>query len=229
MRRPRLLLAPFVVASGLLAAACGSSNATSATTAAPSNGVASKSPTQIAAATEAAVGSARSVHIAGTISATGTLDYSAFSNGDVDASLTIKGSPVQLRTVSKTTYTKAPAAFYVAFGVGASSASKLADRWVIVQASVANGLPTLKSLATSLSQHTGPLSAAGTSTISGQPVVGVKSSNGGTLWVATTGTPFPVRLSAPSGKSGELTFSEWNTATPPTAPAGAKSIASLLG
>jgi hypothetical protein len=67
-----------------------------------------------------------------------------------------------------------------------------------------------------LNSH-GTLTTSGTTTIHGRPVVKiVDTSEGGTLYVAATGTPYPVELTGES--TGTIDFDRWNHTVGLTAP-----------
>ena len=67
--------------------------------------------------------------------------------------------------------------------------------------------------------------------MNGQKVIALKDgANGGTLYVATTGTPYPVELVSPgNGKEGKVAFDQWNTTVTITSPKGAVDISKLKG
>ena len=68
----------------------------------------------------------------------------------------------------------------------------------------------------------------GTSTVKGQAAVGVKdTSQSGTLYVATTGLAYPVRITKHGAGGGTITFSEWDQPVTLTAPPNAVDIEQL--
>jgi hypothetical protein len=110
---------------------------------------------------------------------------------------------------------QASARFYARY-VGGHSAKLLRGKWLEGRATSAD----VKSFAPLLDMTTlltGVLSIDPTATLTlgppatvvGQSVVAVNDGSGGTLSIAATGTPFPVRLV--SGVPGEsFTFTRWN-------------------
>jgi hypothetical protein len=61
-------------------------------------------------------------------------------------------------------------------------------------------------------------------------ITGQNKSNNGTLYVATTGKPFIVKLQAKgSSGSGQVTFSHYNRPVRPSKPAGAINLQQLSG
>jgi hypothetical protein len=76
-----------------------------------------------------------------------------------------------------------------------------------------------------LLRSNGQLTKGGRSTFNGQSVIAVNDSAGGTLYVATTGEPYPILVSN-SGQSGErLTFNRFNETVTLTAPRHAINLA----
>lgn len=89
-------------------------------------------------------------------------------------------------------------------------------------------LTSIKTLMGSLTQAHGTLTKGSTSTLGGQPVIALNSSKGGTMYVATTGQPYPLQVSKNSGgQSGKVTFSDYNKAFTITAPANSIDIGQL--
>jgi hypothetical protein len=61
-------------------------------------------------------------------------------------------------------------------------------------------------------------------------VIGVDSSDGGTLYVATTGEPYPIEITQASGNStGTVHFDEWNETVDVKAPTNAVDVSKLNG
>ena len=78
-----------------------------------------------------------------------------------------------------------------------------------------------------LSSH-GKLAKGKTTTVRGQQVVAVNdTTNGGTLYVATTGKPYPIEISKTGSTGGQLVFDHFNQPVTLTAPAGAIDISKL--
>jgi hypothetical protein len=223
----RALITGFgAVTACLVAAGCGSSSS--------GNGVASKPPLQIVQAAIGAMKAANSVHISGTIT-TGTktiaIDANTFSNGDVDGTFTEGGNAASIIKIGNTDYLRTTAAFYTATGASSSIANLMSGKWIQLPDSSAgfgNQL-TLVAIANSFQKNHGTVTPGGTSTINGTPVVSVHSSTGGTLYVATTGTPYPLQVtnSSKTSGTGTITLTQWNQGKIPTPPPGARTPASL--
>ena len=234
MRRTILGLALLAAAAGL--AACGSSGGSGHPSAAPSNGVADKAPDQILRSAIAAMRSARSVRLNGSITQsarTVTLDASIFADGDLSGTFVVNGSRLSLVKLGSTDYIKATERFYLSESVPAAVARELGGVWVSLpdsQAGFGNQF-SIDDFAKQLDSAKGPITAGTVTTLDGVPVVTIHAADGGTLYVATTGPPYPleaVKGSAANG-SGTLTLSGWNAQTAPSPPAGARPVSSFSG
>jgi hypothetical protein len=207
------------------AASCSSGN---------SNGVASKSPSQIVAAAIAAMKAAKSVHIQGSMTKSGkteAIDLTLYANGDVSGSVTEGTTMLGIAKVGSTDYIKASAAYYTAQGATASVAGAMGNHWISLpesQGKFGNQF-SLTSFADQVGTNEGTLTAGSTSTVDGQPVVSVNSSKGGTVYIATTGKPYPVKFVGTSASNGigSFTFTAWDASSAPTPPAGAKPASSF--
>jgi hypothetical protein len=220
-----------LVASAVLLAGCGGSGS-------KSNGEASNAPKQVVAdALKAAVG-ANGVHVSGSIVSSGTaltLDLRIVKGKGGTGQMSQQGLSFQLIRVGDKAYIKGSDAFWKKFG-GAGVATLLHDKWLSGSASTGNfaSLTSLTDITKlfngALGSH-GTLKNAGEKTYKGQKVVAITdSSNGGTLYVAATGTPYPVAIVSPSsGKSGAIAFDEWNKTVSISAPKGALDLSSLGG
>jgi len=195
------------------------------------NGVAAKSPEQIVAASKAAAESATSVHVSGTIVSNGapiTLDLQQLRRGQ----LSVGGLGFEVIQTGGTVYIKGSEAFYRHIG-GATAAQLLQGRWL--KASTASrefasisSLTDLRQLVDASLEHRGALTKAGTTHVNGQAVVGVSDqTKGGTLYIATTGKPYPVQITKAGGGGGAVSFQGWNQPVTIVAPANALDINQL--
>src|SRR5207247_1978452 len=117
-------------------------------------------------------------------------------------------------------YMKADAAFWREFGGsrGAMLAQLIADRWfkfptTNAQFGPITGFATSKSLFGQLATDHGALTKKGATTYKGQSVVSIfdHGPNGGTLYVAATGSPYPVAIvGTQSSGIGSVSFDNWN-------------------
>jgi hypothetical protein len=199
------------------------------------NGVASKPPTQIIAAAKSACASAKTAHISGSIVSGGkpiSLDMKLVAGKGGEGQIVLEGLSIKLIDVGQAVYMNGSTAFYEHIA-GSAAAQLLQGKWLEVPASN-GGFASLSSLTdlsklidTTLAAH-GKLANAGTTTIDGQRAVGVTdSAKGGTLYVATSGTPFPLEVIEHGANGGKIVFDEWNEPVRLIAPADSIDIAQL--
>ncbi len=210
-------------------AGCGGSSSSSG------NGVADKTPAEILAATKAASDTATSVHVSGSIvsgKSPITLDMSLLAGKGGRGNLSESGLPFELIQVGGSVYIKGSAAFYKHIG-GTAAAQLLQGKWLKAPSSSANfaslsQLTDLRQLVDQTLKSHGSLKKGGTSTINGQKVVGITdTTKGGTLYIATTGKPYPIEISKDGSGGGKITFDRWNSAVTLAAPANAIDVAQL--
>jgi hypothetical protein len=227
--RPSLLAAPalgLVLLSSALAG-CGSSSS--------GNGIAAKTPTQILAATRTAADLATSVHVAGSIVAGGvpiTLDVDVLAGRGARGRLAQNGLSFELIQTGGTVYIKGSPAFYRHVG-GAAAAQLLQGRWLKAPATSPEfaslaSLTNLRQLVDATVASHGSLAKGGTGTVNGQKVVGLTDrSKGGTLYIATTGRPYPAEITKDGASGGRIVFDRWDKPVTLAAPANAIDIAQL--
>jgi hypothetical protein len=217
-----LLLALTVLVTG-----CGGSSS--------GNGVADKSPTEILAATKAATDGATSVHVAGSIVSDKspiTLDMHLLANKGGRGQLSESGLAFELIQVGGTVYIKGSPAFYKHIG-GTAAAQLLQGKWLKAPSSNSDfaslsQLTDLRKLVDGTLGGHGSLKKVGTTTVKGQKVVGITdATKGGTLYIATTGKPYPIEISKGGSGGGKITFDGWNAAVTLAAPANAIDVAQL--
>lgn len=227
---------PPLLLTALLLAGCGGGGKSPTTTAAKPNGEATKSPTQVLADAQAAATSASSVRVAGHLVSGGTpvtLDLTIVRNKGAKGTMTANGLGFDLVRIGAKVYIKGSDAFYKKFA-GAAAAQLLHDKWL--EASATNGqlasllpLTNTSALFAAIASNHGKLSNKGATTYAGQQVVEiVDTTNGGKLYVAATGKPYPVALSKKQ-ESGTITFDGWNEPVSLAAPKGAIDISQLGG
>jgi hypothetical protein len=212
--------------SAIGVAACGGSSASD-------NGIASKSPNEIVTSAVNAINAAKSAHMAGSVVTGGTpvtlnLDLLSGKGGCGDMSLS--GLKFQIVVVGNEVYLNGSPAFWRHFG--GAAAALLSGKWVKAPASGQFAslaqLSNLHALVGSLLATHGALTKSGTSTVNGQKAVGVRdAAKNASLYVATTGKPYPLVIS--SSKSGNLTLSRFNESVTLTPPANAIDISQLIG
>ena len=207
---------------------CGSSSSAG-------NGIASKSPAQIVAAAKAAADGAATVHIAGRIVSGGkplAIDMQLVKGKGGRGRITLEGVSIDLVRVGGAVYINGSQAFYQRIA-GAAAAKLLQGKWLKAPensgnfASLASLTDLAKLIDTTLTSH-GRLARDGTKTIEGQKVIAVNDvSQGGTLYVAVTGSAYPIEVVKDGGSGGKIIFDRWNKPVTLTAPANAININQL--
>jgi hypothetical protein len=227
-RRSRPIATPLLtVALAAALGACGGSSS--------GNGVASKSPDAIIAASKAAVDKARSVHVTGAVVASGTpiaLDLNLLSGKGGRGSVSEGGLSFELVQTGSTVYIKGSPAFYRHVG-GTAAAQLFQGKWL--KAPVNSGtfgslssLTNLRQLADSAFANHGKLVKGASTTVNGQKAISVKEpAKSQTLYVATTGQPYPIQVTGSGADKGTLSFDRWNQPVSLTAPAHAIDISQL--
>jgi hypothetical protein len=230
MRTRTLSCAVGVLLAASALSACGSS--------ASGNGVASKSADQIVAAAKAATKGLKSVHVAGSITSSGTkVSLNLYmASGEATGSVSEGPLSFQIIVAGGNDYMKAAASVWQHYSPAA--ATLLAGKWLEVPAGNSSfasltELANANDLFSQLLASHGTLVKGSTSAIDGVPAIAITdTTKGGTLYVATTGKPYPLEISASggpvsAGKSGEISFNDFNAPFTATAPANAVNLAQL--
>jgi hypothetical protein len=222
-------LALIAIALVLALAGCGGSSG--------SNGVESKSAQQILEATKAAASSAVSVHIEGSIQANGkpiSLDMELLAGKGGKGTISQEGFTVQIVQSGGAVYINGSSAFYTHVA-GPTAAALLQGKWLKAPAgsgelaSLASLTDLGKLLDTALSGH-GAVTKGPVKTVNGQKAIELRdATKDGSLFVATTGQPYPLQILKSGGETGKVTFDRWNKPVTITAPAGAIDISKLQG
>ena len=223
----RRLLTILVLPAAFLLSGCGGSS---------SNGEAGKSAAAILADAKQAARDAGTVKVTGSVTDSGQtigLDLRIGQNGGV-GSMTIQGSKVDIVRIGKLVYLRAGAGFYEKVGAGAAAGQLLDGKWLKASAATKDfkDLAQLTEIVPFVAQALKPdgtLSKGPETTVDGQKVIELKDSRGGSLFVATTGKPYPVEFKGNGKQSGTLTLSDWGATVEPKAPAGAIDLAKLGG
>jgi hypothetical protein len=226
-------------AAVVLLAGCASNDdkdtpaAAAPTSAAPAdNGVAALEPPAIIEKAKAALKTAKSFHMKGSINDEGqetALDLKV-SGPDVVGSMTISKAKVELLRVGGKQYMKPDAAFWKMTAAAQANTiiQVVGDRWVVVPASNKDlsGLFTVTDIDQILDPD-GTLTKGPVKPINGTPAISLVEggSDGGTLYVATTGEPYPLELAGPTAADGGLDFTEFGeTFSDLKAPAAADTL-----
>jgi hypothetical protein len=221
--------ASFVLAltGAVLLAGCGSG-------AVRTNGIEAETPTQIVAAAKAAAGAAASVHVAGSIVSHGkpiSLNMELVSEKGGKGHMSLDGLSFSLVDVDGALYVNGSSTFYTRFA-GVTAARVLRGKWLKGPQSGAMAplasLARLRSLlSTALAAH-GPLARTSNASVEGQQAVGVSDPvNGGTLYVAATGAPYPLEIVRRGVGAGKLVFDRWNQAVSLAVPTNAIDLKQL--
>jgi len=199
------------------------------------NGVASKSPDAIVTAATGAIDGVKSVHVSGSIISGGspiTLNLNLVSGKGGRGEMSENGLSFQLVEVGQFVYINGSPAFWRHFG-GAAAAQLFQGKWLKAPASTGSlaslaSLTNLHQLLSALLSSHGTLTKGATTTVNGQKAVAVNNtSKGGTLYVATTGKPYPVKILKTGSQGGHLVFDRYNESVSLTAPPKAIDISQL--
>jgi hypothetical protein len=209
----------------LAVAACGGSTGPS------TNGVDKKSADEIVIAATNAVGSAKSAHVAGNVMNSGsriTLDLNLVNGKGGQGLMAQNGLSFQVVTVGNEVYINGTSAFWQKFA-GDAAAQLLFGKWIKARASgqlaTLAALTDLQKLFNQLLSSHGQLARGSITTVRGQRVIAVKdTTNGGTLYVATTGKAYPIEVVKNGSNGGQIAFDRFNQPVRLTPPSNAIDI-----
>ena len=198
-----------------------------------SNGEAGKSAQQVVKDAQSAAVAATLVHVVGQGTDNGSplkIDLWV-GNGKGKGHLEESGLGFDVVRIGGVVYIKGGSAFLTKFA-GAGAAALLHDRWLKGSATTGQ-LASLASLTDKkqffegvLGQH-GKVENKGETDYHGTKAVEIRdTTQGGSLFVAATGTPYPVALEG-GKQQGDITFTDWDGSEPIVAPKGAVDLSSL--
>jgi hypothetical protein len=200
-----------------------------------SNDIASKSADQIVNESKAAADSASSVHVSGSLTSGGspvTLDLSLVAGKGATGAISENKASFKIILVGDTAYISGSPAFYRSLG-GTAAAQLFDGKWLKASATTGefasfSQLADMRELIdTTLTGH-GGLAKGATTVVGGQKAIAINdTSKDGTLYVATTGKPYPIELSKGGSESGKISFDRWNQAVTLAAPANAVDLSEL--
>jgi hypothetical protein len=229
IRRVVIVAAAALAGCGIAIAGCGSSSSSD-------NGVAAKTPTQILTATKAAAEGASSVHVAGALVSGGvplTLDLTLLAGKGGQGRISENGLSFEVITLNGKAYISGSPSFYTHFA-GAAAAKLLEGKWLegsTSSGSLASLAPLTeldKLLDSSLSTRGGTLSKGAKTSVSGQPAIALtESAQHGTLYVATTGKPYPIEITKSGAGGGTVSFDKWNQQVKLEAPKNVVNLSEL--
>ncbi len=240
MRPFRLVVA--VSAAALLGAGCGAETTSgngvpAASSPAPSptpssNGVATLEPTEILSKSKAALKKVQSLRVKGGGKSEGAafqLDMRYGNGGKAIGTISNNGKTIELRRIGQLVYLKGDRDFWTSIGgpsaanlfVGKYLKAPVSDKRVVDLASFTDKSRFVDQL---LDPSGSKITKGGKKTIRGVQAVELldKSADGGSLYIATTGQPYPLQLvpSSSGGDSGRLDFLDFGkSVTVPTPPA----------
>jgi len=229
---PRLLGASAAIAATVCAAVAVAAGASP-----PANGIGSKSPDAIVASAALAGETARSTHVHGGTSdgQSLSLDLRVGKNRGAGR-ISANGLTFHVIRVGPNVYFNGDAKFWTsAAGPKFAPFAKLfAGKWM--RSSATNGelaplagLTNLASLVGQILGDHGKLVNDGPTTFAGHPVIAIRdSTQGGTLYVATTGPPYPLGLLKAGRAGGTIYFDSWNAPLSISEPANAIDTSSFL-
>jgi hypothetical protein len=198
------------------------------------NGVAASSPDAIVGSASNAVGGVKSVHVFGTVTSQGspiTLDLRLIAGKGGGGRMSQNGLSFRIIDLNQTVYLNGSDAFWRHEG-GNAAVQLFHGKWLKAPAtgqfaSIAS-LTDVQTLFSKLLSNHGTLAKGGSSTISGQKVIAIRDiTRGGTLFVATTGKPYPIQISKTGAEGGRIGFDRYNESVSLNAPANAIDVSKL--
>ena len=206
----------------LAAVGCGGSGGSGQT------GIAGKSGDEIFSAAVDAVDTAKSVHVKGwSTNNTGqpfSFDLTLVAHRGGSGSFTVNGLSFDVVRIGDRAYFRGGVDFWTR-ALGDTEGRRLAGRWISSSATSGRLAPLstlidLKGLIGRVLEKHGELERGSQSTLDGQPVVLITdTTQGGSLYVATTGKPYPIKIVDTSAEGGALTFDKWDAPVTLTEPA----------
>lgn len=222
--RTRTVVASVLI--GFVTAGCGGG----------SSGEASKSAQQVVSDASHAAAAASTVHVVGTATVQGQqvpVDLRLTADGSGVGTSQFAGTRVDLVRKGDSVYVRGAQKVFAAF-LGAKAAAVIDGHWVQISTS----LPQLQQFASTtdmkalVRQALTPSKTpgkTGTQTVDGRKVVAVSgfgTDGSGTLLVAASGTPYPVRMVT---RDGVLNFRDWNQTVQVTVPTDVVPLSRVAG
>jgi hypothetical protein len=193
--------------------------------------VSSLTAPQIVTEAQRALSQAKSVRITGKYQENGkpvTLDVRLVAGKKATGSVLTDGSKVELRRIGDKLYVKGDDKFLQALGPKAQATK---GKWLV--GPVAQADPGLANL-TDLDQFAGTLAPGKTGLtketvrqLAGTSAISVRSSGGARLWVADSGTPYPLRLERIGAVAGFIDYGDYDRTIDVTAPSPTVDLASV--
>jgi hypothetical protein len=187
------------------------------------NGVQTQTGTQALTSARVALRNAQSVHLTGTVKSDGqniTVDLELVG-ANSQGTLTVDNNDVQLIKLGETVYIKGDPDFLTKYANGNAAAVKaLNGKWLKTASTSDFDAFSIDGFADQLKAGSDVKVNSKTTqaTEGGQPVVVLTQTDGSTLSIANTGTPYPLSLHGKTASEGQLTFSDYNKPITVTAP-----------
>lgn len=225
-RAPLVVLTVLVGAAALLAGCTGGAepDAGSAPPATPTPSrpaLADATAEEILDAARQAAGAARTVRLQGRLRQQGSalaLDLRIKGEEGATGAVTVGGQQVAVRRVGDAVYLRGEESFYRRVG-GAAAVRLLAGKWLRADSADPSfaefgRFTSLDTVTDQLLTPGGEVTKGPTGEVTGTPAVALTSGapDGGLLWVALDGEPYPLRIEpgATSAGEGQLDLTEWN-------------------
>lgn len=187
------------------------------------NGVEQLSADQILERASAAAKGAESVKVtAKTQEEAGEMSFEiTMTKTGAQGTVTNAQGSLELLATPDTIYIKGDAKFNESYG-GQGGAALLEGKWLSIpadnpQATPFRGLVSLETFFDGLLTPESTPTKVAPKDVNGVRSVGLKT-DAGTLWVATTGEPYPVAIEPAEGQQGSVTMTDWNAPVTITAP-----------
>ena len=187
------------------------------------NGVQTQNGTDALTSARVALRNAKSVHLTGTVNSDGqaiTLDLELVGDNS-QGTLTVDNNDVQLIKLGESVYIKGDPGFLAKYANGNTAAVKaLNGKWLKTASTSDFDAFSIDGFANQLKASSDVKVNAKTTqaTVAGKPVVILTQTDGSTLTIANTGTPYPLSLHGKTAAEGQLAFSDYDKAITVTAP-----------
>ncbi len=230
MRARRLIAIGSAALVSLALVGCGGSSR---------HGIAARTPDAIVAEAMRAVDGVHSLRVTGAIDDGShanriRLDLRLVNGRGATGELSEHGLAFRLVSVGGVAYVNGSAGFWSQFG-GPAAVSRLHGRWLRAPADHGDfasfqSLTDVHRLLKDLLAGHGALTRGNESVVDGVKVIAVHDvADDGTLFVAATGTPYPIRIADGSAVGARIDFSEFNRPVALRPPTASVDIASLQG
>ena len=186
-----------------------------------------KPASQILTDVRSVVAAATSVHLSGQVGASPSVAVDLHLSGTGGSGrVSSSGLAFKVTRIGKAVYFTGNEGFYRQF-TNAAGIRLLDGRWLKVPVTDKrfgsfSSLTDMSGLLGQLLHPSGTVTKLGTRTVGGQRVIGLRdSANGGILYVAAAGVPYPVEVVSTGAHAGQVRFDHWNqriTLKPPARP-----------